>query len=186
MAYKIKYGECFEKIDYITYYCFADMSVEEKIEKLKEDIPEFRNMQDWRRMQLRDEFHTLFNYDRSILPLIEGVSVRTRDVIDRGQHEYIAITKMPERNPDVQQTIMRIMGALGGFEYNQWGIGAPSEAMKKHLREYRETHPGTKYIPGIEAGYPKVLGFSNNAHNPVAEAPNESYSVWEMIGFIIS
>lgn len=186
MAYKIKHEDCYSKISYITYYCFADMSVKEKIEKLKEDIPEFRNMKDWKRMQLEYEFYTLFNYDRSILPLIEGVSVTTRAVIDRSLHEYVAITKMPKRNPDVQQTIMRIMGALGGFEYNQWGIGELNKTMEKHLREYKATHPGTKYILGDVAGYPKVLEFSNNADNPIAGAPNESYSVWEMIGFIVN
>lgn len=173
----MEYWECNSDISFLVYFCLADMSIDEKVRQAKEKFPGLREIYEL-------ELRTLFSYDRSELPLIEGVSVTTRSVGGKYEYEHVAITKMPAAIlPDVQKTIMRIMGALGGFRYNQWGSGQPTEKMEIHFDEYLKSHPEVRYIPGNKAGYPRVLEFP---YNMVEEAPNESYAVWEMMGVILN
>lgn len=163
----------FENLEFIKEcYCSKNSDVEQKIKEMRKKFPELTGVYE-------DDLETLFT---SPLPLIEAVEVETR--FEKKYRNYVAITKIPEEIlPEVQKAIMRLGACLGGFQVEKWGVGYPyTEAIKKHLTEYMNSH-SAKYVPGSEAGYPKVFEISRNE---VAAADNECYSVNELIGIILS
>jgi len=156
-------------------YCSKRLNTEQKIEKTRKKFPQL----DQKYNIYADDLKTFFT---ARLPIIKAVEIETR--FGERSSGYIGITEMPkEISPGVQMAIMRIGALLGGFEVEKWGIGyQETEAVKKHFSEYMKSH-SARYVLGKDAGYPKVFRIS---HNEVDAAPNESYSVCELTGIILS
>lgn len=151
----------------------AEGTVEQKVKRVQDFVP---NMSDY-----WSDWTAFFGYKKEQLPIIKGVEVKTRFQDD--VREYIMLTQYPEQVlPEVQKTIMRLLGGLGGFEYQKWGVGQMTNAMNGYFLEYRNTHPGVEFQAGSNYGYPKVYIFDVD---PVKEASNESYSVMELTGFVL-
>lgn len=152
-------------------------STESKVKEMCRLFPVLKN-------QTEDDLEKFFNYTIDQLPIIKGVEVETSG--GGLVYNYVMITQMPKQiSAEVQKTIMRIMGCMGGFTYRKWGIGVVEEgsSFEKHLEEYLQAHPGIKPIFGKEAGYPKVFELE---YHEVDVARNRSYIVTEMIGLILS
>lgn len=161
-------------LDLMEIYSRND-AIEQKIKCAQERFPVLTN-------EYVEDLKTFFGYTRSQMPIIKGVEVETMWVGSKKSHYYVMITELPEQVlPEVQQTIIRIVGCLGKFTYKIWGIGSPNETMKKHLQEYQKKYH-VKPVLGESCGYPKVLEFD---YNEVDSAPNESYSVTEVYGFVL-
>ncbi len=156
-------------------YCSKNLNTEQKIEEMRKIFPQL----DKKYNMYADDLKTFFT---AKLPIIKAVEIETR--FGENGSSYVGITEMPEEiSPDVQKAIMRIGALLGGFEVEKWGIGYPeTEAVKKHFSKYMKSH-SVGYVLGEDAGYPKVLRISRNE---VDAAPNESYSVCELTGIILS
>ncbi|MCM1087722.1 MAG: hypothetical protein NC419_06160 [Muribaculaceae bacterium] len=153
-------------------------STESKIKEMRRLFPALN------KNQMEDDLTAFFNYTVEQLPIIKGVEVETSK--DGFLYNYVMITQMLKQIlPEVQKTLMRIMGCLGGFTYQKWGIGKAEEgsSIRKHLDQYLQTHPEVTPIPGKEAGYPKVFEFD---YQEVDAARNESYVVTEIMGLILS
>lgn len=147
---------------------------EQKIQKMHEL---FYNMSDvW-----EEDLRTVC-YSEEQLPYIKGVEVKTK--CRNNAREYIMITEYPRRvEPKIQKTIMRMLGEVGGYECEKWGIGQMNHTQNRHFAKYRNAHPEVDFKLGSAYGYPKVFTFEVNT---VYEAPNESYSVMELMGIVLS
>ena len=168
----MSYNSCASLFMYI--YSNLGATPEQKIRRAHEI---FHNMSDvW-----EEDLKIFCNYSEKQLPIIKGVEVKTK--YQENVRDYTIITEYPEQvQPEVQKTIMRLLGEVGGYECEKWGIGQINKTINKHLVEYRNTHQGVKFIFGSDYGYPKVFTFDFNI---VDEAPNESYSVIEWTGLML-
>ncbi len=166
----------FGKLDQLKLcYQSKNMTTEEKILNITKNIPELKDF-------YVDDLKILFDEQ---LPFIEGVEIVTK--FGDKFRKYVAITKMQDKiSVDVQKAIMRIAGCIGGFKIEKWGIGQKTDAMNRHLKEYMVTHGKMKplqYVLGDIAKYPKVLEV---CWNEVEGAGNESYTVTEIVGLMLS
>ncbi|MCM1123790.1 MAG: hypothetical protein NC416_14500 [Eubacterium sp.] len=165
--------DSFGMLDLMNIYSYED-TIEQKVQYAQERFPVLTNV-------YIEDLKTFFGYTRNQLPIIKGVEVETRWIGSKIDHYYGMITELPEQIlPEVQKTIMRIVGCIG-FTYKKWGIGSLNETMKKHLQEYQKIYQVAPVL-GKDCGYPKVLAFD---YNGVDSAPNESYSVTEVYGFVL-
>lgn len=157
-------------------YEHAGAAPKQKIQKAHEF---FHNMS----YVWEEDLKTFCHYSENQLPIIEGVEVKTKG---RGYvRDYIVITKYPSNvDPNVQKTIARLLGELGGFECDKWGIGQMNKTISRHLNEYMSAYSKDKegMKLGSQCGYPKVYTFNLEIWD---EAPNESYSVMELTGFVL-
>lgn len=155
----------------------SEDSVEQKVKRVQNYMPNMPYY--W------SDWTAFFGYEVDQLPIIKGVEVTTKfkDKMQEYMRDYIVITQYPKQVlPEVQKTIMRLLGATGGFHYVMWGVGQMNDTIEKYLAEYKNAHPGVKFEPGRKYGYPKVYTFDYEIWD---EAPNECYSIVEITGFLL-
>lgn len=151
----------------------SEDSVEQKVKRVQNYVP---NMPDY-----WSDWTAFFGYEVDQLPIIKGVEVTTK--FNDEMRDYIVITQYPKQVlPEVQKTIMRLLGATGGFHYVKWGVGQMNDTIEKHLAEYKNARPEVKFEPGRKYDYPKVYTFDYEIWD---EAPNECYSVMKLMGFVL-
>lgn len=151
----------------------SEDTVEQKVKRVQKYVP---NMPDY-----WSDWTAFFGYKVDQLPIIKGVEVTTK--FNDEVRDYIVITKYPKQVlPEVQKTIMRLLGSTGGFNYEKWGVGQTNDTIEGHLAEYKNAHPGVEFEPGRKYGYPKVYTFDYEIWD---EAPNECYSIVEITGFLL-
>ena len=164
----------YEQMRKIKEIYLSHETVEQKLRQVRKMFPSMSE-------EYAMDLVTFFKYTVSQLPIIRGVKVETRGF--EYCCEYTIITQFPDPIlPEVQKTIMRILGGVGEFRYEKWGIGKPTETISRHLKEYCDMHPNIKPILGGQRGYPKVFLFE---YDVIETATNECYTVAEVAGFVL-
>lgn len=154
-----------------TCYQDAALSVDQKVQKANANIKKLRDISN-------DDLCILFS---SQLPLAEGLEIITRfgDV----EYSYIELIRKPETiSVEVQKAFMRICGCLGGFTYERWGIGQKTEAMERHLKEYKEKNPPTYFFGDKNMTCNKIYRIDSDT---LEYADNFCYEINKVIGFVL-
>lgn len=157
-------------------YC-SERPTEQKVKEIMELHPELATY--------RDDLEKLFDCPAEELPIIKGVEITTNKIGGDTVHGGVTVTKLPSQvSPEIQKTIMRIAGCLGGFQCRKWGCSDWTDNGRKYFREYFDSRPELtmELLKQINQGKHKVL---ETEYDEIEGRESAGYCIREITGILL-